>query len=30
MAIVVRNAQAGDDPSDTQIKAHLRAFAEPA
>ena len=28
LALVIRDAQAGDDPSDTQIKAHLRAFAE--
>jgi len=28
LALIVRNAQAGDDPSDTQIKAHLRAFAD--
>ena len=28
VALVVRDAQAGDDPSDTQIKAHLRAFAD--
>jgi len=27
-ALVVREAQTGDDPSDTQIKAHLRAFAD--
>jgi len=27
-ALVVRDAQTGDDPSDTQIKAHLRAFAD--
>jgi fatty-acyl-CoA synthase len=28
LALIVRNAQAGDDPSDTQVKAHLRAFAD--
>jgi acyl-CoA synthetase (AMP-forming)/AMP-acid ligase II len=28
VALVVRDAQAGDDPSDTQIKAHLRTFAD--
>jgi fatty-acyl-CoA synthase len=28
LALIVRNAQAGDDLSDTQIKAHLRAFAD--
>jgi fatty-acyl-CoA synthase len=28
LALIVRNAQAGDDPSDTQIKAHLRALAD--
>ena len=28
LALIVRDAQAGDDPSDTQIKAHLRAFAD--
>jgi fatty-acyl-CoA synthase len=28
LALIVRNGQAGDDPSDTQIKAHLRAFAD--
>jgi len=28
LALVIRDAQAGDDLSDTQIKAHLRAFAD--
>ena len=28
LALIVRDAPAGDDPSDTQIKAHLGAFAD--
>jgi fatty-acyl-CoA synthase len=28
LALVIRDAQSGDDLSDTQIKAHLRAFAD--
>jgi fatty-acyl-CoA synthase len=28
VALVIRDAQAGDDPSDTQIKAHLGASAD--
>jgi fatty-acyl-CoA synthase len=28
VALVIRDAQTGDDPSDTQIKAHLRTFAD--
>jgi len=28
LALVIRDAHAGDDPSDTQIKAHLGAFAD--
>ena len=28
LALVIRDAQTGDDLSDTQIKAHLKAFAD--
>jgi len=28
LAMVIRDAQTGDDLSDTQIKAHLNAFAD--
>jgi fatty-acyl-CoA synthase len=28
LALVIRDAETGDDPSDTQIKAHLRASAD--